>query len=155
MKWAGHDGEIGSGLATYDVFVSEDRGRYRPWLTGTNLVEAEYLGTLGQVWSFLTIARDNVGNWETDDKFPDDFRPTAFAGGPYQVIEGKTVTLQGSGSNPDPTKTLIYEWDLDYDGNSFNVDSQLQSPTIEVGDGPSVRTVALRVRHSGTNPLVS
>jgi hypothetical protein len=155
VKWAGHDGEVGSGLATYDVFVSEDNGRYQPWLTATSLIEAEYLGVTGQVLNFLTIARDNVGNWESDSKFPDDFRPTAFAGGPYQAVEGKTVTLQGSGSNPDPTKTLIYEWDFDYDGNSFSVDSQLQSPSIEVGDGPSVRTVALRVRHSGTNPLVS
>ena len=42
---------------------------------------------------------------------------------------------------------MRYEWDLDYDGTSFNVDATGVSPTFDASgiDGPDSRTVALRV----------
>jgi hypothetical protein len=43
--------------------------------------------------------------------------PTADAGGPYTVLDGGSVVLSGSASDPDPGDILTYEWDLDGDGN--------------------------------------
>ncbi len=75
--------------------------------------------------------------------------PTAEAGGPYYVDEGGSVPLDGSGSadkEQDPA-TLIYEWDLDFDGVTFNTDATGPSPPFDAAnlDGPGSVTVALRV----------
>ena len=36
-----------SGVATYDVYVSEDGGAFTPWLTGTPQTSAIYAGSPG------------------------------------------------------------------------------------------------------------
>ncbi len=80
--------------------------------------------------------------------------PVADAGGPYTVDEGANLTLDAAGSS-DPDQdatTLSYEWDTDYDGNTFDVDitgsSSVVAP-VGIGefllDGPLTRTIAVRV----------
>lgn len=71
-------------------------------------------------------------------------------GGPYTVAEGGTVQLTG---NATGAPINVYEWDFDYDGVTFNVDSTTQSPLFSAAnlDGPLTRTVGLRAR-SGSFP---
>jgi len=81
--------------------------------------------------------------------------PTAQPGGPYEVSEGGTVALAGSGDDAeqDPA-TLVYEWDLDGDGVFGETGAQAERGD-EVGpepifdalglDGPTSYDVALRV----------
>ena len=81
----------------------------------------------------------------------DNQPPTADAGGPYEVEEGNSIILNGLGSNdPDPGDLLSYEWDLDYDGLSFEVDVTDPMPLFEATnlDGPDIKVVALRVTDS-------
>lgn len=73
--------------------------------------------------------------------------PTAEPGGPYAVPEGGSLVLDGTASS-DPDGTVAsYEWDLDYDGTTFDVDATGSMPTFSAAglDGPSSRTIALRV----------
>ncbi len=74
----------------------------------------------------------------------DSVPPTARAGGPYTVDEGGTVTLNARGSTG---AISTYEWDLDYDGVTFDVNSTALNPTFSAAGiaGPATRTVALRV----------
>ena len=78
--------------------------------------------------------------------------PTVDAGGPYAVAEGGTVGLFGAGSDPDG-QPLTYAWDLD-DNGSFETAGQ--TPTFSAGslDGPSSRTVRVRVTDSGGKTAV-
>jgi len=78
--------------------------------------------------------------------------PIAEAGGPYSVAEGGTVQLDGSDStDPDQDDaTLTFQWDFDYDGNTFQVDATGATPTFDAAniDGTfsgTNRTIALRV----------
>jgi len=73
-------------------------------------------------------------------------KPVAGIAAPSNVVEGGTGTLTGNGTVLSGRSISAYEWDLDYDGLTFNVDSTAQSPSISVGDGPDLRLVALRVR---------
>ena len=75
---------------------------------------------------------------------------TAAAGGPYVVDEGTSLTLDGSGSTDaqEPTGALTFEWDLGYDGATFNVDVTGIAPTVSFPDDFSTRTIALRVTDS-------
>lgn len=74
---------------------------------------------------------------------PSNQPPIANAGGPYTVEEGGSVTLNGSGSDPngDP---LTFSWDLDNNG-SFETPGQ--NVTFSAGslDAPTSRTVVLQV----------
>ncbi|MFN9915965.1 MAG: hypothetical protein ACK53L_25465, partial [Pirellulaceae bacterium] len=65
------------------------------------------------------------------------------------------VTLSGSGIDQDAGAILSYEWDLDYDGITFNVDATTASPSVSYPDGPVVKTVALRVTDNGLPPQTS
>jgi len=69
--------------------------------------------------------------------------PIANIGGPYTVIEGETVILNGSGNDPDGDP-LTYTWDLDNDGIFETVG---QNPLFSaVGrTGPDSQIVVLQV----------
>jgi hypothetical protein len=73
--------------------------------------------------------------------------PIASAGGPYSVAEGGGITLDGTSSSDPDGSISTYEWDFNYNGTTFNVAATGSSPPFSSGsaDGPSSRTVALRV----------
>jgi len=69
--------------------------------------------------------------------------PVADAGGPYNVPEGGSVALDGTGTDV-PADTLTFEWDLDGDG-TFEFEGE--DPTFDASliDGGTQFTVTLRV----------
>jgi PKD repeat protein len=69
--------------------------------------------------------------------------PVADADGPYEGTAGEPIQLQGAGADVS-ADTLTYEWDLNYDGATFDVDSTEQNPTVTY-DSAGTYTVALRV----------
>src|SRR5688500_2418993 len=73
--------------------------------------------------------------------------PTGHAGGSYVVNAGGSIVLDGSGSGDVDGSIVSYEWDLNYDGSTFNSDATGASATFSASglSGPGVRTVALRV----------
>jgi uncharacterized delta-60 repeat protein len=76
---------------------------------------------------------------------PVNLPPVADAGGAYIAVEGSKLTLTGVKSMDPDGSIVSYEWDFNYDGNSFDVDAtgmQVDFPTI---NGPGMYTVALRV----------
>jgi uncharacterized repeat protein (TIGR01451 family) len=81
--------------------------------------------------------------------------PAADAGGPYDVDEGGSVLLDGSGSSEQPA-ALTYEWDFDYNGVAFTADAAGVTTLFNAVDGGDLRTLALRVTDgSGLSNLVT
>ena len=62
VRWSGSD--IGSAIAGYTVYLSDNGGTYTPWLENTSLTEATYAGQPGHTYAFYTVASDNAGNKE-------------------------------------------------------------------------------------------
>lgn len=74
--------------------------------------------------------------------------PVAVPGGPYAVMVGDTLTLDGSGSyDPNNNLPLTWEWDTDYDGGTFIADLTGMTPATSYG-ATGEYTVALRVTDS-------
>jgi hypothetical protein len=62
LSWSGSDDAGGSGIASYDVFVSDNGGAYRPLLTGTTQTSTVFTGVNGHAYGFYSIATDWAGN---------------------------------------------------------------------------------------------
>ena len=65
VTWYGLDNQDGSGVATYNVFVSTDGGEFQPWQTNTTAISALYDGQSDRQYRFYSQAADVDGNVET------------------------------------------------------------------------------------------
>ncbi|MCA9261346.1 MAG: hypothetical protein KDA61_19155, partial [Planctomycetales bacterium] len=64
VSWSGADDagiSPGSGIAFFDVFVSENGGPFSRWQTRTSETSATFEGQTGNTYSFYSIAIDGVG----------------------------------------------------------------------------------------------
>lgn len=68
VSWSGSD--AGSGIRSYNVYVSVDGAAMQLWLTDSAATSATYTGEAGKTYSFYTVARDNVGNVEDTPASP-------------------------------------------------------------------------------------
>ncbi len=60
VSWTGQDAG-GSGIASYDVYVSDNGGPFTLWQSDTSATSAIYTGQAGQTYGFYSVATDNVG----------------------------------------------------------------------------------------------
>jgi hypothetical protein len=68
VAWSGQD--AGSGIASFDIFVSTDDGPWLPWQLDTTNTSATYSGTASQSYAFYSVAYDEVGNVEASPIIP-------------------------------------------------------------------------------------
>lgn len=62
VSWNGQDDPGGSGIAGYDVYVSDDGGPFTLWQSATADTSAVYSGLFGHTYAFYSVATDNVDN---------------------------------------------------------------------------------------------
>jgi predicted extracellular nuclease len=133
----------------------------RPLTYAWDLDDNDSFETAGQTVTFdasaiagpatLTIhvqVTDAGGATATDDAtVVVNAHPSVDAGGPYPVVEGSSVTVSATGSDPE-NGTLTYAWDLDNNG-SFETAGQTATYTAAAGSAPATRTIRVQV----TDPL--
>ncbi len=90
VSWSGQNEENGSGVASYDIYVSDNGGAYSLWLDDTSNTQAEFLGEQGHNYAFYSVATDNVGHVEDAPTVPDS-----------------ETTVVGDTENQTPTLTLL------------------------------------------------
>ena len=95
----------------------------------------------------LYVGTQGRGVWRIQVRLP-----TANAGGPYTTVEGTNVNLAGTGSDPD-NAPLVFEWDLDNDGQ-FD-DAVGQSPVFDRVGQDGVFTIRLRVTAGGASAIAT
>jgi parallel beta-helix repeat protein len=70
ITWNGNDGN-GSGVSTYDIYVSQNGLSFSPWIVNTTQTEAIFVGKADSSYCFYSIASDKVGNVEGVPTQPD------------------------------------------------------------------------------------
>ncbi|HEV8291655.1 MAG TPA: hypothetical protein VGP94_07010, partial [Tepidisphaeraceae bacterium] len=108
------------------------------------------------VAGLTTIGTQKLFVLRVDESNSPNVPPIPRAGGPYQIREGGLMRLSGSATDSDGAIDH-YEWDFNYDGINFDVDATAnksdfydplgQRPIFNATgiDGPSTRTIAMRV----------
>lgn len=66
VSWSGQDDAGGSGIAAFDVFVSDNSGAFTLFQDDTPETSATFIGQSGHVYGFYSVASDNVGHVEED-----------------------------------------------------------------------------------------
>ncbi len=64
VQWSGQDDPGGSGLASFDICVTENGTNRFLWLSQTTATSAWFRGEPGHTYAFTSLARDNVGQEE-------------------------------------------------------------------------------------------
>ncbi len=125
VSWAWDFGGLGTSADQNPVFTFTDNGLYTVTLTVTD-----------EDGSMDAISHDVTVN---------DLGPTAALTGDTSLDEGQAGSYDASGSTSSPDPIVSYEWDWNYDGNTFN-------PSVDTGPTAShtwmdngTYTVAVRV----------
>jgi hypothetical protein len=66
VKWGGNDDSNGSGLASYDIYVSKDNAPFELLEEATQATEGTFTGEAGHTYHFYSLAMDNAGNMQSD-----------------------------------------------------------------------------------------
>jgi hypothetical protein len=64
VTWDGYDDPNGSGIALYEIYVSENGGSFTRWMTATTASGASFPGAGDATYRFYSIAVDGVGHRE-------------------------------------------------------------------------------------------
>ncbi len=124
ISWSGSDG-AGSGIATYNVFVSEDGGPFTPFLTGTTQTSATFNGQFGHTYGFYSVATSNVGNVQPTPTTAQATTylaalPTSTVNAPPATTGTSNVTLSWKGSpGQGATRIASYTIYVSEDGAPF------------------------------------
>ena len=163
ISWSGSDDVGGSGIASYDIYVSEDGGAYTLLLEGTPLTEAPFSGEFDTSYAFYSIARDNAGNVESAPLTPDAATFVAHPNTPpvllnftnATIIEETLFTRQIEATDTNvPTNSLTFELLSGPAGMSLHPVTGLLSWTPTEAQGPTNTLVIVKVSDDGV-PVLS
>jgi hypothetical protein len=101
VGWSGED--LGSGIASYDVWFNDDGGPLQLWISATTATSASFSGVVSHTYGFAVRARDQVGNEEPIPSAPQASTQIlagvllsgVVLGADGEVVEGAAVTFSG------------------------------------------------------------
>jgi RHS repeat-associated protein len=129
VTWTGSDDSGGSGISSYDIYVSDNSGPFNPWLNDTTNLSSEFIGSVGHTYSFYSIATDNVGNIEDAPLEPD-------AATTVEVVSTKTVgeTREVNCAILPGVAITLYQDDVEIDSTVSNGTGNYELAVPEFGD---------------------
>jgi hypothetical protein len=118
VSWNGADDPGGSGVAYYDIYVSDNSGPFLRWLQGTSLTTGTFTGEAGHSYAFYSIAVDNVGNTEAAPGEPDATTTVVAVPGitlnlkaGWNMVSAPLTLGNNSVSAVFPGVAAVYTWD--------------------------------------------
>jgi RHS repeat-associated protein len=93
LSWTGQDDSGGSGIASYDLYVSDNGGPFVLTQADLTTTSTVFTGVAGHRYTFYTLAHDNAGNVQVPPM------GAGLASLPSTLVAGNTVTLRKNGSN--------------------------------------------------------
>ncbi|MDB5390759.1 MAG: repeat-associated core domain protein, partial [Planctomycetaceae bacterium] len=131
VNWSGSDDAGGSGIASYDISVSDNGGDYTVWQSATAATSATYNGVDGHTYRFYSIAHDNVGHVELAPLVADATTASMLINSPpvisdqsFNVAENSAATTTIGNviaTDPDVPTVLTYSITGGNSANNFTI----------------------------------
>jgi len=159
VRWSGTDNR---GLATFDIFVSENGGSFVPWMTGTTKLSSIYFGETGKNYAFYSRARDTANNVEAAPAAPDastavslqNAAPVLTNIGNLSINEHETLQISASATDDGPADQLHFTLSSSHPGLSIDEATGAVSWTTQETDGGRTFDVTITVNDAGV-PILS
>ncbi len=161
VSWAGEDDAFGTGVGSYDLFVSVNGGPFQRWLTNTRATSGLYPGAAGRTYAFYSRARDVAGNVEGAPLAPQavtfttgNSAPTVDPLVPVTVDEGGTLAFTVSATDADiPADAITYGLANAPAGMTIDPATGRVSWQTSEADGPRTYSVTVRATDNGSPSL--
>jgi hypothetical protein len=161
VSWAGEDDTFGTGIGSYDLFVSVNGGPFQRWLTGTRATSGLYPGAAGRTYSFYSRARDVAGNVEDAPLAPQavtfttgNSAPTVDPLAAVTVDEGAAVSFTVVATDADiPADAITYGLANAPAGMTIDPASGAVTWATGEADGPRTYQVTVRATDNGSPNL--
>jgi uncharacterized delta-60 repeat protein len=144
LSGAGSSDADGS-IASYEWDFNYDGSSFHTDGSGMNVAFPHVDGPATRTVALRVTDNDGATHLVTTMVQITNVAPIANAGGPYVISENSQLTLSGANSSDADGTIVSYEWDFNYDGSNFHTDSTGMNVAFPMLDGPTMRTVALRV----------
>ena len=119
VNWSGQDDAGGSGIANYDVYVSDNGGNFTRWLNHTASTSATYNGVNGHTYAFMSVATDNGGNLQATPTAAQATTKvqvqtsvsttTSLTATASSIVAGQSVTFTARVTGGTPTGTITFK----------------------------------------------
>jgi hypothetical protein len=163
VSWSGVDDDGGSGIASFDIFVSDNSGPFTLFLDDTTDLSASFTGMTGHTYRFYSIATDNVGQVEatpaqpdaqtTVDEPGDTIAPTSAVAALPNLTTTPDFTITWSGAdNPSGSGIASFDILVSDDGGPFTLfrDNTTQTSAVFNGiDGHTYRFQSVATDNAG------
>jgi subtilase family serine protease len=162
LQWSGQDEPGGSGVASYDIRVSDNGGDFTPWLTQTTATGAIYPVVPGHRYEFYSVAIDRAGNRESAPGTPDahttvtlsNVPPVLTVGTNQTVDEGATVFIPNSATDANAGQILTFSLGVPRPAGAYiNASSGLITWPTSEATGPSTNLFTVMVADNGLPPM--
>lgn len=163
VQWSGTDNDGGSGLGSFDVYVSVDGGDFLIWQRGVTTRGAIYPGETGKTYAFYTVAVDNAGNREAAPATPDatttvnrsNAAPELTVPATLAVDEGAAAAFVATAADADlPADVLTFSLGPDAPpGAQINARTGAFSWPTGEGTGPVTNRFTVTVTDNGIPSL--
>ncbi|MDB5334612.1 MAG: hypothetical protein JWN70_231 [Planctomycetaceae bacterium] len=141
LSWSGADDTNGSGLASYDIFVSDNGGDYTLFLGNTTQTTTQFDGELGHTYAFYSVATDAVGRTEETPATADAQTVTAAPGNQspdvldalFSLAENSALNTPVGGvsaTDPDVDDTLTYSITGGNTAGAFAINASTGAVTV-------------------------
>lgn len=141
LSWSGADDANGSGVAFYDIYVSDNGGAYTQYLHNTTHTTAQFTGAFGHTYAFYSVATDAAGRTEdapttadaqTTTEAPGNHSPTVLDA-LFSLAENSSLnTPVGalSATDTDAGDTLTFSITAGNTSGAFQIDSTTGAITV-------------------------
>ncbi|HEU5123205.1 MAG TPA: CARDB domain-containing protein [Verrucomicrobiae bacterium] len=159
LHWSGEDDS--SGVAAFDIYVSENGGPFQRWLANAVNTSAVYEGVFGNTYAFYSVATDQSGNRESAPSSPDATTTVARTNHPPVIaaisnrtlLEGETLSLTANTSDPDADAITFALGAGAPAGVQIHSQNGLLTWSTGEGHGPGTNLISIIVRDNGLPQL--
>jgi RHS repeat-associated protein len=165
VSWFGQDDSGGSGVAFYDIYVSDNGGPFAPFLLRTTDTSATFTGQAAHTYGSYSVATDNVGNQEATPAgaeattLVESAVPTATAltsDNPSGSVSGQAVTFTATVTPSDPSAgTPTGSVQFEIDGINFGAPVALNGGSASVSTQLAAGTYSITAVYSGDSNFAS